>query len=176
MTPSQVALIESHRRNVHAQAVRLLPTLPRVELEDVIADGYVGLVQAAIAFDPDRGVPFHAYAAIVIHGAMIDGTRRLVRRLAVPVTPRPLSPVVSRSLRASTACPEATAIAESNHRFLERVIAACPNPVTRDVARGFSRGETFEEISRRLSISRSWVAALRLDFLREARQALEPAS
>lgn len=173
MTPAQVALVESHRANVHALAVRLLPTLPRVELDDAIADGYVGLVQAALAFDPNRGVPFHAYAAIIVRGAIIDGTRRYVRRLKVPVSPAPLTPSVARSLRADTACPEAIAIAESNQRFLARAIAACPNPVTRDVARGVQCGESIDGLSRRLGISRAWVHELRQDFLQAARHALE---
>jgi RNA polymerase sigma factor for flagellar operon FliA len=48
-----------------------------VELEELVAFGSEGLVEAARSFDPTRGVPFGAYARARVHGAMLDGLRAL---------------------------------------------------------------------------------------------------
>lgn len=48
-----------------------------VELDDLVNDGREGLLTAARRFDPSRGVPFRAYASFRVHGAMIDGVRRM---------------------------------------------------------------------------------------------------
>jgi RNA polymerase sigma factor FliA len=48
-----------------------------VEWDDLVNDGREGLLLAARRFDPSRGVPFRAYANFRVHGAMIDGVRRM---------------------------------------------------------------------------------------------------
>jgi len=48
-----------------------------VELDELVALGSEGLVEAARSFDPTRGVPFGAYARARVHGAMLDGLRAL---------------------------------------------------------------------------------------------------
>lgn len=49
----------------------------RVELEEMIAWGYVGLVEAAERFDPRRGVAFSTFAHYRIKGAIYDGLRQM---------------------------------------------------------------------------------------------------
>jgi RNA polymerase sigma factor for flagellar operon FliA len=46
------------------------------ELEDLSADGVVGLLEAAESFEPERGIPFEAYARWRIGGAIRDGIRK----------------------------------------------------------------------------------------------------
>ena len=59
-----------------------------VDRDDLTSAGLTALVQAAHAFDPDRGVPFNRYAATRIRGAIVDELRsidwasRSVRRRA----------------------------------------------------------------------------------------------
>jgi RNA polymerase sigma factor FliA len=48
-----------------------------VELDELVACGSEGLVEAARSFDPARGVPFGAYARARVWGAMLDGLRAL---------------------------------------------------------------------------------------------------
>jgi RNA polymerase sigma factor FliA len=48
-------------------------------LEDLIAAGNVGLVEAAEHFDPERGVRFSTFAWPRIRGAMVDGLRTSAR-------------------------------------------------------------------------------------------------
>lgn len=47
------------------------------DLDDLIADGWVGAVKAARGFEPDRGWAFHTYARHRIRGEIIDGLRRM---------------------------------------------------------------------------------------------------
>lgn len=45
------------------------------DVEDATGDAYVGLVRAAGAYDPDRGIPFVVYAAKIIAGFVLNGFR-----------------------------------------------------------------------------------------------------
>jgi RNA polymerase sigma factor for flagellar operon FliA len=49
---------------------------PGVEVEDLESAGLLGLVEAAQRFDPNRGVEFKTFAALRIHGEIIDEDRR----------------------------------------------------------------------------------------------------
>jgi RNA polymerase sigma factor (sigma-70 family) len=70
-------LVERHLFLVAALAQRLKRPLPAwIELDELKADGAVGLVYAAIRFDRRRGVPFARFATRYIRGTMIDGLRR----------------------------------------------------------------------------------------------------
>jgi RNA polymerase sigma factor FliA len=54
-----------------------------VELGDLVSFGREGLLDAARRYEPERGVPFRAYANFRVRGAIIDGVRvvgRLPRR------------------------------------------------------------------------------------------------
>jgi RNA polymerase sigma factor for flagellar operon FliA len=48
-----------------------------VRRDDLTSAGYLALVQAARAYDPERGVPFGRYAAMRIRGALVDDLRTL---------------------------------------------------------------------------------------------------
>ena len=72
------ALIEQHRSYARALAVRVMRTLPvPVDLNDLVAYGEVGLVEAAERFDPRRGVAFPTFAHYRIKGAIHDGLREM---------------------------------------------------------------------------------------------------
>ena len=59
-------------------AFRLRRSLGRAaEIDDLISYGQSGLLEAARRYDPDRGVPFRAFANYRIRGAMLDGVRKL---------------------------------------------------------------------------------------------------
>jgi RNA polymerase sigma factor for flagellar operon FliA len=50
---------------------------PLMELDELIQVGMVGLVEAARAYDPARGIDFENFALSRIRGAMLDELRRL---------------------------------------------------------------------------------------------------
>ncbi|MEO5770181.1 MAG: FliA/WhiG family RNA polymerase sigma factor [Polyangia bacterium] len=65
-----------HHALVGKVARRLLRKLPaHVELDDLVAMGMLGLLEAADRFDPSRGEKFEAFAEFRIRGAMLDGLR-----------------------------------------------------------------------------------------------------
>jgi RNA polymerase sigma-B factor len=63
--------------------------------EDIVQAGYIGLIQAVDRYDPDRGVPLHAYAARMIAGEIMHHFRD--RGWSVRV-PRPLQELGRRLL------------------------------------------------------------------------------
>ncbi len=81
MTVSQQAseqLIDRYQDLVRSIAVSVRRKAPKnIELEDLIAYGQVGLVQAARDFDPQRGNTFSTYAYYRIRGAIYDGLSKL---------------------------------------------------------------------------------------------------
>lgn len=57
-------------------ARRVARMIPSADVDDLIGDGYVGLMRAIDAFDPARGTDIDRYAARVVTGAMINGVRK----------------------------------------------------------------------------------------------------
>lgn len=71
-------LIERHRSYVAHVVGRMgLPPTTVIDREDLVSAGTVGLIDAIDRYDPDRRVPFEAYAATRIRGAVLDEIRRL---------------------------------------------------------------------------------------------------
>jgi len=74
------ALIAQHLHFPEVIARQFAATPTRAAfLEDLIAAGNVGLVEAAEHFDPHRGVRFSTFAWPRIRGAMVDGLRTSAR-------------------------------------------------------------------------------------------------
>ena len=71
-------LILAHMQLVRYNAGRMIGRLhSSVELQDLISYGTFGLMDAVERFDPERGVPFGAFASWRIQGAMNDEMRSL---------------------------------------------------------------------------------------------------
>jgi RNA polymerase sigma factor (sigma-70 family) len=79
---ARTELIRFHLPLVDLLAKRLARSTG-VNWEDLRQDGAIGLIKAAAKFDPNRGVPFTAYAKPYIRGAMLESselTHSLARR------------------------------------------------------------------------------------------------
>ena len=70
-------LILSHLPQVELLARRLNRRCPRVELEDLIGVGTLGLIQAIDRFDPSRNLKINTLAEYRINGAMLDYLRQI---------------------------------------------------------------------------------------------------
>ncbi|HKE59475.1 MAG TPA: sigma-70 family RNA polymerase sigma factor [Pyrinomonadaceae bacterium] len=71
-------LIEQHRPFVRVLAVEVARGLPpHIELDELIACGNVGLVEAAERYEPRYGVTFQTFAYYRIKGAVYDGLRKM---------------------------------------------------------------------------------------------------
>lgn len=92
MTPAdREALVVSHLGHVRGVAAVVKRRWPRaVDLDDAIADGVVGLVQASQRYEPESGVPFWAFAARRVRGAIFDGFRQDHGRRRVGARPQVL--------------------------------------------------------------------------------------
>ncbi|MEO0650252.1 MAG: sigma-70 family RNA polymerase sigma factor [Planctomycetota bacterium] len=73
---SRNALVEAYQGLVNDVVRRFAARLPRnVDRGDLITAANVGLMAAVTSFDPERGVPFEAYAERRIKGALLDELR-----------------------------------------------------------------------------------------------------
>lgn len=73
-------LIESNLGYAHAVAAELLARFPaHIDRQDVQAAAEYGLVQAANAYDPSKGVAFTTFAYYRIRGAVFDLLRETVK-------------------------------------------------------------------------------------------------
>lgn len=77
-TEERNALVEGHVRLVHHIVRRMARGIPPcVDVDDLIAAGYEGLLRAAERFDEQRGVAFSTFAGCSIRGAVLDALREM---------------------------------------------------------------------------------------------------
>ena len=70
--------IEQCQALVRSLALKISRNIPvRIELDDLIAYGQVGLAEAAREFQPDRGIRFTTFAYYRIRGAIYDGVSKM---------------------------------------------------------------------------------------------------
>ena len=75
---SGTQFIEEHEGMVYGLAHRLRRELSlRGEIDDLVAFGFGGLLEAERRFDPARGVRFRTFAYYRVRGAMLDGVRKM---------------------------------------------------------------------------------------------------
>ncbi|MFY7874775.1 MAG: sigma-70 family RNA polymerase sigma factor, partial [Pirellula sp.] len=78
MTASTSELISDGRALVRSLALRIYRNIPiKVDLEDLIAYGELGLAEAARDFNPELGNQFSTFAYYRIRGAIYDGLAKM---------------------------------------------------------------------------------------------------
>ncbi|MBI3472861.1 MAG: FliA/WhiG family RNA polymerase sigma factor, partial [Candidatus Solibacter usitatus] len=71
-------MIEAYRSYAHAVAAEVIRKMPSsVEKSDLLGAAELGLVEAANAFDPGRGVLFKTFSYYRIKGAVYDCLRKM---------------------------------------------------------------------------------------------------
>ncbi len=69
-------LIENYLPLVKLVAGRIAISLPQyVDKDDLISNGFFGLLDAIEKYDPTRGIKFETYAVVRIRGSMLDAIR-----------------------------------------------------------------------------------------------------
>ncbi|MEK6607882.1 MAG: sigma-70 family RNA polymerase sigma factor [Myxococcota bacterium] len=72
------ALVDRNLDYVRALAVEIVRTLPaQTSLDDLVAYGTKGLIEASRRYDPARGASFSTFAYYRIRGAIFDGLRTM---------------------------------------------------------------------------------------------------
>lgn len=190
-------LIAQHEKMVHGLASRLRRELSlRGELDDLIAFGFGGLLEAQRRFDPGRGVRFQTFAYYRVRGAMLDGVRKMAdlpRRAherfqaAAEVTPTAAPTALEGAFtRMGTGLSTATVLQGSfgsetpeavllKNESVSRLLQALPrlSPRQRVLVRGFYfEGRSIDAMARELGISKSWASRIHRSALQDLRDAL----
>ena len=191
-------LIAQHRRMVVGLASRLRRELSLSgDLEDLVAFGFGGLLEAEQRYDPSRGVRFQTFAYYRVRGAMLDGVRKMAdlprrahQRLKVegecPPTaaPTPLDKAFTRiSARLTSPSPVQGAFAEESpesallkNESVARLLRALSRLSARERAlvRGrYFEGRPLEELAAELGVSKSWASRIHTQALKQLRDALQ---
>jgi RNA polymerase sigma factor FliA len=76
--PNPNELVADHQGMVRAIAFKVMRKLPRnMEVDDLIAYGNLGLLEAASRYNPDAGAQFSSFAYYRVQGAIYDGLRKI---------------------------------------------------------------------------------------------------
>ena len=127
--------------------------------DDVRAEALYALTYAASLFDPDRGVPFEAYATMVIRqrlGAMVTLWRRARRFLGRLPRPAPDEDPWEAEARPGPDVSTTTA----THDFCDRVRDLLPPRLYLVLQLHHGEGKTLEEIGTRFGVSRQRIREL----------------
>ena len=190
-------LIVEHRKMVVGLAMRLRRELClRGDVEDLIAFGFGGLLEAEHRYDPARGVRFQTFAYHRVRGAMLDGVRKMAalprraherlkaERVTATAAPSSLDKAFARiSASLSGESPIQGSFGEQSpeaaflkSESIQRVLQALSRlePRHREVVRAYYfDARPLEDIARELGVSRSWASRLHTQALRLLREALE---
>lgn len=190
-TAERHRLAEDHLR-IPTKVAKTFPRLLRAAPDDIVADGYVGLVQAANAFDPKQGSTFNTFAWHRVRGSILDSARRLSalsrheydrRRSTAEIFGRPSPPVLFTSLEKAESALER----EACHRFSSiedlidrRAVAAralaevakLPKRERALLESFYVAGRTMQETATVLGHCESFTSRLHCSVLRKLRLAL----
>jgi RNA polymerase sigma factor FliA len=133
----------------------------------------VGLIQAIDRFEPERGIPFEAYAVLRIRGAILDEARQLdvlsraARHRAKGEDARAAT-ISLDLLQERGEVVEPTQVAEADDQAardglredVERALAAIPRRERSILASYYDEGLTLAAIGRRLGVSEARISQL----------------
>ncbi|MGE0789340.1 MAG: sigma-70 family RNA polymerase sigma factor [Sandaracinaceae bacterium] len=119
--------IREHTEMVRRIALRIRAQLDlRVDLDDLMAYGFSGLVEARQRFDPTRGAQFTTFAYYRVRGAILDGVRTMAflprRAHAQRRAAEALDRVAEEEAAARQADPDAKRDAEAALEAIDRIL------------------------------------------------------
>jgi RNA polymerase sigma factor (sigma-70 family) len=144
---------------------------PGMPLDDLIAEAFYGLTYAASLFEPERGVPFGAYATMVVRHRLIQSVlawRRARRCDQLPLVETPDGPVELEA--EARPAPEFCAVVAAKE-MCERVRRILPARTYKLLRLRYGEGRTLVEIGSRLGLTRQRVRQLVAEAGRELRLA-----
>jgi RNA polymerase sigma factor for flagellar operon FliA len=147
---------------VTAVAKGIGSTCRGLELDELIACGYEGLLNARRDFRRRFRVPFRVYARTRIRGAILDGIRSLQR---VPRRAHARGQVCSvdiddlaHMLRCDAPPPDELLDEFREAQLLRSVTDILPECERELIRRSYFGGERFDHVARDLGISKSWAS------------------
>lgn len=176
---SRCALIERYSPMAGRIARRLHPAgVTSVGPEDLESAGALGLIDAVDRFEPGRGVPFEAYAALRIRGAVIDELRSATggRRAEMP-TQLSLDALLTEGDHTLPTVDDSGAVraAEDLASRVESALRYLPDRQREVIARYYGQSLTLRETGVRMGISEARASQLHTRAIAALRRALLPA-
>jgi RNA polymerase sigma factor for flagellar operon FliA len=190
-------LIARHHKMVLGLASRLRRELSLSgDLDDLIAFGFGGLLEAERRYDPSRGVRFQTFAYYRVRGAMLDGVRKMAdvprrahQRLKAeaerPPTaaPTPLDKAFARMSASLTSAspvqgsfasesPESALLKNESIQRLLEALSRLPARERRLIRGRYFEGRPLDELAAELGISKSWASRIHTQALNALRVAL----
>jgi len=143
-------LVESNLRFVVSVAKKYLGCgLP---LHDLIAEGILGLIEAARRFDPDKGVKFISYAVWWIRQSIMQALAQQTGAVKIPVKQAVLVNKITRSygelLKELGREPTTEELAQHvgmEPKEVERLLSICQVPLSLDTPIGDEEDTTFKD-------------------------------
>ena len=176
---SRCALIERYSPMTGRIARRLHPAgITSVGPEDLESAGVLGLIDAVDRFEPGRGVPCEAYAALRIRGAVIDELRSATggRRAEVP-TQLSLDALLTEGDHTLPNVDDTGAVraAEDLASRVESALRYLPDRQREVIARYYGQSLTLRETGVRMGISEARASQLHTRAIAALRRTLLPA-
>lgn len=158
---ARCALIERYATLATSLARGVRPATALADRDDLESAALIGLIDAVDRFQPDRGVPFEAYASLRIRGAVVDELRRVDERGRSARHDESTAPVSLDALLERGATEPAAADDGVHDRFEAEDLRArvqsalaCLPPRQREVlARYYGEALTLREAGKRMGIS-----------------------
>ena len=153
---------------------RMFARVRRIDWREVWGAAALGLIEAVERFDPGGGVPFRAYASQRVQGALMDAAREACRQPGAQRRPNKDNDTTNkdgqdrqdsrgRQLPADPVPPYCSAVPASHenasyHEIESRLLAAMPDPRSREIARRrFWFEQSVDEIAYYMDIRKSRV-------------------
>ena len=139
-----------------AVLARLSPTVrrlagravcPGLEFDDALQEGLIALFDAIRTFQPGRGAPFEAYAAVCVRNAVLAARRAAGRGKNAPLNQRLPLP---EGQAAASAGPEEAAIRREALAAAAAAIRTRLSPFERQVLAAYLAGGSYRQIARSL--------------------------
>lgn len=177
---SRCALIERYSGMATRMARRLHPTgITATSREDLESAGLVGLIDAVDRYQPDRGVPFEAYAALRVRGAVLDELRSATggrrNEAPAPVSLDELLDLGDHTLPSLDETGPRRAAEELAGR-VESAMRCLPDRQRELLSRYYGQSLTLREAGKKMGISEARACQLHTRAIASLRRALLPAA
>lgn len=164
---SRNALIEQHLDRAQRLARSIARTLPaHVEVEDLIAAAYYGLVDAAQRFDPSRGWTFATLAHYRMRGAIFDDIR--ARNLWNPKNPQERP----HAVELTPTMADRRAMVSDDSINLRRLVWQLPPRERRAIIGRFWYGHTWHELAQSYGVGDNRMSQIKTRALKRLRKRL----
>jgi RNA polymerase sporulation-specific sigma factor len=176
-------------RSIVAKTVRSYPNLPGgYDRDDLESLGYIGLIQAAQTYDPERGAQFSTYAYRCIENQISSALARARNRqvdcisLSLLIGEDEDTPMEDQIFQKSSEYQDqalkldaqTTVIDQASREVLEEAIARLPAPHDAIIRQMYFDGQSLTEVARALRLSPQRVQFLHSRALRMLRRHVRP--